>query len=133
MTMFRSRRRGRLAALSLILLAGIAQTPARAFDRVAEGVSYTLHCFGLLLSDPDQHVEECNPVFPPQRLDSIVEMRGGPPLPLMPPPAPPPVVTPPVAPPPVVTPPVVDPPPPPDCDIQQTNCGPVCGYPDNAT
>ncbi len=112
-------RKSRLAILSAMLLVSIATPQAHAFEKVAKSVSFTLRCAGLMLSDPVKHVEVCNPVMPPRDLNSLTTYGAGP-APVAP------VVVPP--PPPVVEP----PPPPPDCNLVETNCGPVCGYPDNA-
>jgi hypothetical protein len=110
MTRFKTARR-RLAIMSIALLSSVASVPAHAFEKVVTGVTFTLHCFGLMLTDPDEHVTVCKPAPIKSSLSSLSEMTGGPRL---------------------ANPPVIDPPPPPECEIEQTNCGPICTYPDDA-
>lgn len=115
----------RLAAIGAAMLLTGSAAPAMAFSDVLAGMQYTFGCAGLMLSDADEHVAQCNPQFPPPNLNSLIDTSSG----VAPAVVPPPVVVPPVEEPPVEEPPVEEPPPPeptcadfglsgdfPDCD-----------------
>ena len=87
MTPFRPRRR--LAALLLVLLTSSAIPQVHGFEKVAKGVAFTMRCFGLMLSDPDTHVEVCNPVHRPPAAVLQSESESAPPPAVVPPPPPP--------------------------------------------
>ncbi len=100
MTMLKVGRRRRLAALLLVLLSSSATHPVQAGNNAGQSISFTIRCLGLAFSNPDQHVEVCNPVFHPTQAQESTTGRATTPPPVIPPPVTPPVVIPPPPPPP---------------------------------
>ena len=86
MTMLKPGRRRRLAALLLALLSSAAAQPASASNQAGQSVAFTLKCLGLAFSDPEQHVEVCNPVFHPPSIHVDADQVETPPPPPPPPP-----------------------------------------------
>jgi len=60
--MLKPGRRSRWAVLLMIFLSSAATHPARAGNDAAGNIAFTLRCFGLAFSDPEEHVAVCNPV-----------------------------------------------------------------------
>lgn len=60
---FRPIRAKGLAVASLVVTTTLLSAPAHGFERVAEGVAFHIKCFGLMISNPAEHVAVCNPVM----------------------------------------------------------------------
>ena len=105
-------------AATATLLSGAA--PASASEIQDAYYAHTRACLKLFFSDKAAHSAQCLPNNSP---NIPAHAGSGGPVPV-----PPPVVVVPPPPPPVVQEPAEG-----GCEVVQTNCGPVCGYPDYAT
>lgn len=120
------RRRLRRAGLVSLLLTTVSLPPAFAIDRVGPGLQHFFSCFGEMLSDPNQHSQNCLPNRVPNPTGSISTSSGTNVVPVVPTPTPVVVVVPAVVAPPAPAPvpePVVTPPPPPPPAPDPCACG----------
>lgn len=117
----------RQAGILSLLLTTVSLPSSFAIDRVGPGLQHFFSCFGVMLSDPNQHSQNCLPNRVPNPTGSISTSSGTNVVPVIPAPAPvvpAVVVVPVVAAPPAPTPdPVVTPPPPPPPAPDPCACG----------